>query len=178
MTGQADRVKQAATGDYAWDAGDIEVSSVRDLDREGCRFFRATNTAQAGRQPAEYVTLPDGRIIGGQGTDTSRAATLLQSCGAGAPAQWWAQVITRYSGRVGGVVVDPVNAPSAIRKIREAGGDYAPPRLATDAGSTSIVFYAMHYERGMPYEVKATLSDGALSVDARELAPDPDEGGK
>ncbi|MCK6550550.1 hypothetical protein L6R52_32230, partial [Myxococcota bacterium] len=100
------------------------------------------------------------------------AATVLRTCGRGAPAEWWAQVVTRLSGRVRGVVVDPVNAPSAIRKLRAAGREWAPPALKVGPGSTTLTFFTIEYERGVPYEVVAKLpSRGELTVELRELTP-------
>jgi hypothetical protein len=162
-------IKNAAAKDHGWNAGDVQVGTVERLNRNGCSFFRATNSAQMGRQPAEYAVLPDGKVVGSAG-----AARVLKECGKDAPAEWWAQVITRFSGKVSGIVVDPKNAPSALRKIREAGGEYSPPKLVTERGSTSVTFYTIQYEEGLPYEVKAALtSTGTLAVDSKKLLPKP-----
>ena len=167
---QVSAIESAVTTDYGWNPGDVQVDAVSRLDRNGCMFYRASNTARLDSQPAEYVVLPDGQLVGAGGTS---AATVLQACGKNAPAEWWAQVITRFSGKVRGVVADPETTPSALRKIREAGGEYAPPTLTTDAGSTKITFYTMHYELSTPYEVKAVLSgDGALRIDTRKIVPE------
>jgi len=166
---QVSAIESAVTTDHGWNPGDVQIGSVSRLDRNGCMFYRATNTARLDSQPAEYVALPDGQVVGAGETS---AATVLQACGKDAPAEWWAQVITRFSDKVRGVVADPETTPSALRKIREAGGEYTPPTLSTDAGSTKITFYTMHYEESAPYEVKAVLSsDGTLRVDTRKVVP-------
>lgn len=170
---QVRAVKTAAATEREWDPSDITVGSVSDLDRGGCAFYRASNEAQLDSQPTHYAVLPDGQVVGSVATDPSALAAVLRACGHDAPAEWWAQVITRFSGEVGGVVVDPETAPSAVRKIREAGAEYAPPTLVTDSGSTTVTFYVMHYEEGTPYRVTAVLSgDGTLRVDRSEPGPD------
>lgn len=168
--GESNAVKKAAVKDYGWDAGDVQVSAVNKLDRDHCSFFRATNTAQKDRAPAEYVVLPNGEVAG-----SKKAAAVLKACGRGAPAEWWAQVVTRLSGEVRGVVVDPQHAPSALRKIRAAGGEWSPPELRSTTSSTTVSFYTIQYEEGVPYAVSAALSNkGALTVESRKLvAPAP-----
>jgi hypothetical protein len=37
--GQAGAIKRAATRDLDWRAGDVEVSAVEGLDRNGCAFY-------------------------------------------------------------------------------------------------------------------------------------------
>lgn len=164
-TGESHAVKNAAAKDFGWDPGDVQVATVGKLDRNNCTFFRATNTAQKDRAPAEYAVLPNGEVVGAK-----NAAAVLNACGRGAPAEWWAQVVTRLSGEVRGVVVDPKNAPSALRKIRAAGNEWSPPALRSTGTSTTVSFYTIHYEEGAPYEVNAALSaSGALTVETRKL---------
>lgn len=156
-------VLRTAVKEHGWKPGDVRIGAVEKLERNGCSFYRATNTAQVGRPPSEYALLPNGEIVGANG-----AEKVLRACGKDAPAEWWAQVVTRLSGKVRGLVVAPRSAPTAVRKMRAAGKEWTPPKMVAAAGTTSLVFYTMHYEEGVPYEVKVALpAKGALSVTSK-----------
>lgn len=166
---QPDAVKAAVAQQLGWDQGDIEVGRVEKLDRGGCRFYRASNPARIDAAPVEYAFLPDGSLLGGDREQArARVGTLLQACGSDAPADWWAQVVSRFAG-TGGVVVDE-NAPSAIRRLRKAGiADHA-PGLRRDGDSIVLTYFSNDYELGRTREVTATLdAQGRLSVESKEI---------
>src|SRR5690606_22679726 len=103
-----------------------------------CRFLRATQRTRPGSHAAQFALLPGDRLVDSFAADGASADAILRACGASAPAEWWAQVVTRFGG-VGGVLVDPETSPSALRKIREAGHEYAPPAL--DDARRTITFF-------------------------------------
>lgn len=164
-----DAVKAAAAQHAGWDPADVQVGQVEGLDRGGCRFYRASNPSRTDAAPIEYATLPDGTLVGGDAAQArERIGAVLQSCGRGAPATWWAQVVSRYAGS-GGVLVDE-NAGSAIRRLREAGIQDHAPQLRSDGPATVLVYYTHDYERGRTQEVTATLdAGGRLSVQSRGI---------
>lgn len=143
-------------------AADVELSAEPELDFGGCRFLRATHRARPGSHSGQFALLPDDRMVDSFAADGASADAILRACGAQAPAEWWARVVTRFGG-VGGVLVDPGNAPSGVRKIREAGETYAPPTL--DGARRTITFFVIHYEENRPYKVQARLADaGGLEI--------------
>src|SRR5688500_9791709 len=166
---QPDAVKAAAAQQRGWDQGDIEVGRVEKLDRGGCRFYRASNPARTDAAPVEYAFLPDGSLVGGDREQTkARVGALLQACGSDAPADWWAQVVSRFAG-TGGLVVDE-NAPSAIRRLRKAGIQDPAPSLRRDGDSTVLTYFSNDYELSRTREVTATLdAQGRLSVESKEI---------
>jgi hypothetical protein len=164
---QPDAVKAAVAQQLGWDQGDIEVGRVEKLDRGGCRFYRASNPARIDAGPVEYVFLPDGSLVGGD-REQANVGALLQACGSDAPADWWAQVVSRFAG-TGGLVVDE-NAPSAIRRLRKAGIQDHAPSLRRDGDSTVLTYFSNDYERSRTREVTATLdAKGRLSVESKEI---------
>jgi len=166
---QPDAVKAAVAEQRGWDQGDIEVGRVEKLDRGDCRFYRASNPARADAAPAEYAFLPDGTLVGGDREQAAaRVGALLQACGSDAPADWWAQVVSRFAG-TGGLVVDE-NAPSAIRRLRKAGIQDHAPSLRRDGDATVLTYFSNDYERSRTHEVTATLdAQGRLSVESKEI---------
>ncbi|ALN79813.1 hypothetical protein [Lysobacter antibioticus] len=162
-------VSAAAVRDHGWSKDQIEVGSTQALDLGGCRFYRVSNRARAGQQPADYAVLPDGSLVSGtQAGGASGAEAVLRSCGQNAPAEWWAQVVSRFA-PVGGVMVDE-NAPSAIRRIRKSGASSYAPTLRPDGNAKVLTFYSNDYERSTTYRVTATLdAAGKLSVDKAAL---------
>lgn len=166
---QPDAIKAAAAQQRGWDQGDIEVGRVEKLDRGGCRFYRASNPARIDARPVEFAFLPDGTLVGGDREQAvARAGALLQACGSDAPADWWAQVVSRFAG-TSGVVVDE-NAPSAIRRLRKAGIEDHAPSLRRDGDSTVLTYFSNDYELSRTREVTATLdTQGRLSVESKEI---------
>lgn len=164
-----DAIRAAAARVQGWDADAIEVGTVEKLDRDGCRFYRASHPGQLDASPVEFAVLPDGRVVGGDRDAAKQGiGDVLKACGETATADWWAQVVSRYAG-TGGVVVDD-DAPSAIRRIRGAGiADHA-PSLRQDGTSTVLTYFSHDYERSRTQAVTATLdAAGALSVESREV---------
>ena len=169
MSKEAQRAAKARVAEaLGGSAADVELSAEPELDFGGCRFLRATHRARPGSHSGQFAVLPDDRMVDSFAADGASADAILRACGAQASAEWWAQVVTRFGG-VGGVLVDPQNAPSALRRIREAGETYAPPTL--DGARRAITFFVIHYEENRPYKVQAQLADaGGLKITRTPLA--------
>lgn len=160
-----ERVAQALGGS----ASDVELSAVPELDFGGCHFLRATHRKRHGSTPGQFAVLPDRSVVDSFAADGASAEAILRHCGESATPEWWAEVVTRFGG-IGGVLVDPKNAPSAIRRIGEAGESYAAP--AFDAARRAVTFFVIHYEENKPYKVEARLADTA-GIDIRRTRLDP-----
>ena len=159
------RVAEALGGSTA----DVELSAEPELDFGGCHFLRATHRARPGSHSGHFAILPDDRVVDSFAEHSASADAILRACGAQASAEWWAQVVTRFGG-IGGVLVDPKNAPSAVRKIQQAGEAYAPPAL--DANRRAITFFVIHYEENHPYKVRAQLDDASgIQISRTRLEP-------
>lgn len=166
-------VVAAVARDHGWSQDQIEVGSVDALSVGGCEVYRVSNRARLDSQPVHYAALPDGTLVNGSsqrdGDGDSGAAAVLRACGQNAPAEWWAQVVSRFA-PVGGVMVDD-HAPSAIRRIRQSGADSYQPVLQPKDGAKVLTFYSNDYERSTTYRVTATLdAGGSLRIDKAALA--------
>lgn len=156
-------VQQAAARDHGWRLADVKVGELKDLKRGGCAFFRASDPTRLDQAPADYAVLPSGQVAQDVGQ-------VLRKCGQGAPAEWWAQVIARLGG-VRGILVDQ-HAPSALRKLRAAGAEWAPPALKATRAGTALRFFTTDYESGAVFQVQATLpSLGPLVVEQEQVVP-------
>lgn len=164
-----DAIKNAAADLRGWDKNRIEVGNVSKLDREGCRFYRASYPGRADASPVEYAMLQDGRLIGGE-REKAKAMIggLLQQCGQNASPEWWAQVVSRYAG-TGGVPVTE-NTGAAIRQLKNAGiPDYMPTLIRQD-GRTVVTYFTYNYDRGATSKVTAVLdAGGQLTVSAERI---------
>lgn len=160
-----ERVAEALGGS----ASDVSLSAEPDLDVGGCRFLRATHRKRPGTASGQFAVLPDERVVDSFAGQGASAEAILRHCGSGATPHWWAEVVTRFGG-VGGVLVDPKNAPSAVRRIGEAGEVYAAP--AFDASGRAVTFFVIHYDENTPFKIEARLADGA-GIDIRRTRLTP-----
>jgi hypothetical protein len=160
-----ERVAQALGGSPS----DVELSAEPALDLGGCHFLRATHRKRLGTASGQFAVLSDDRVVDSFAADGASAEAILRHCGTNATPDWWAEVVTRFGG-VGGVLVDPKNAPSAIRRISEAGETYAAP--AFDASRRAVTFFVIHYEENKPYKVEARLPDTA-GIEIRRTRLEP-----
>lgn len=157
---QITKVKESVAQANGWPLHEIEVAEVHGLRQAGCTFYRAYNPEYMDLAPTDRAVLPDGQVA-------EDAAEVLRECGTDAPAAWWAGVVDRLGG-VPGLLVD-AHAPSAIRKIRAAGGDWT-PSLEVHADGATVDFFTVDYEASAVFQVKATLPrEGALIVEQRGL---------
>ena len=160
-----ERVVQALGGS----ASEVELSAESELDHGGCHFLRATHRKRPGTASGQFAVLPDQRVVDSFAENGASAEAILRQCGDDAAPEWWAEVVTRFGG-VGGVLVDPKNAPSAVRRIADAGETYAPPML--EASGRAVTFFVIHYEENAPYRIEARLADGA-GIDIRRTRLTP-----
>lgn len=167
---RAAEVTAAVARDHGWSKDQIVVGSMDALSVGGCEVYRVSNRARLDSQPVHYAVLPDGTLVSGsQRGGDSGAEAVLRACGQNAPAEWWAQVVSRFA-PVGGVMVDD-HAPSAIRRIRQSGAASYQPVLQPKDGAKVLTFYSNDYERSTTYRVTATLdAAGKLSIDKSALA--------
>lgn len=165
-----DRIVAAAAKDQRWNAAQVKLVPKAELDREGCAFYAAVAEDRAAPAPGYFGLLPDGRVAGIDLRGDDAAAVLLASCGRDAPADWWATVVARFSGSIGGSVLTQEGNPYGIRRVRERGATFAPPALTRSPAGAELAFFSYDAELKQPYQVRAMLSpDGKLKVESRAL---------
>jgi hypothetical protein len=165
-----DRIVAAAAKDQHWNAAKVKLMPKEELDRPGCSFYVAVPEDRAVPAPGYFGLLPDGRVAGIDVRGDDAAAALLNACGKEAPADWWANVVVRFSGSIGGSVLTADGNPYGIRKVRERGGSFAPPALSRGPAGAELVFFSYDAELQVPYQVHAQLSaEGKLRIDSKAL---------
>jgi hypothetical protein len=169
-TSTRDRIVAAAARDHRWNAADVDVRDNAELDRGACRFFLAVNAKVPSHDVGNYAQLGDGRVAGVDVSGNDAAAAILKACGADAPADWWASVVARFSGDVGGLVLTADGNPFAIKKIRDAGVDFKPPALTRSGDAATLTFFTMDIGANRAFLATATLSaSGVLTVQTKPV---------
>jgi hypothetical protein len=166
-----ERITAAMGEAYQWRADEVDVRES-DLSPAGtCRFYRATNRARMDAGAVHVAVTPDDALIAAS-NDATAAADVLHRCGAQAPAEWWAEVVSRFSGRAAGKVVLPDDKLS-VNLVEATGEPYAAPRLARDASGTTLHYFVLQ-RAIVPASVEATLdAKGGLSLRVNVLKRDP-----
>ncbi|HST44433.1 MAG TPA: hypothetical protein VLK29_04320 [Luteimonas sp.] len=144
-----------------WAADDIELLPDTRLDRGGCTFHAALHRKTLDAPSLALATLPDGSVVAAG--DSAGAVRVLDRCGADAPPEWWAEVVSRFAEGAAGKVVRPSNAAD-IEAIEQRGGRYRAPDLGRDGDATVLTFHVIQSEPKRPAAVTATLSGGRLTV--------------
>lgn len=162
-----DRVQDLAEREVG-DVGEVEVHDPEQLG--DCELYAVSLVDVLDFWPPEYAVLPDDRILSSWDSTTTDAADILRECAEGEPAEQWARVVERFSGKGSGIVVGPDDVGSAERKIEEAGQTYAAPKLEPTAGGRELTYFSRNFEVGTVYHVVAVISDDwTLDVAATEL---------
>lgn len=166
-----DRARDAAAQRRGWKPATVRVKHVQRLSRDGCAVYAAMPTDRTAHAAAYFAELADGRLAGDDPRGDAAAAAVLRACGHGAPADWWAQIVSSFGDSVGGAVLTADGDPYAIRRLRERGVAFEPPALKAGAGgATELRFFAVEPDRDALLHVLARLgADGRLEVERREL---------
>lgn len=172
-TMHASNTQERAAAATGWKAEDIDLLDNGALNRAGCRFYNAVHKHQMDGVTVELAELPDGNVVAsapGHGGATAAAASILSQCGADAPADWWAEVVARFSGEARGRVVKSSDAAYDIGEIEKRGAKFHAPTLERDGTATRLSYYAIRYEPSQPFRVSAILSNPTtLSVTCEAL---------
>lgn len=152
------KIAEAAGAEYGWKLEEVRTDEVERLRRSSCSFYTAANAVRPLSYQANYAVLPKDEVIGI--SDPDAAAKILDTCSAGAPADWWAEIITRFHGDLGGGIVlsDEQVRPDITRKLMQAGMKFTPPAFGDDKQSVS--FLLLEPETYILYRVQATRSAG------------------
>ncbi|MEN4903164.1 hypothetical protein [Luteimonas sp. TWI1437] len=166
-TDRHDALLEAATA-AGTHGEDIEILRNTRLNHAGCQFHTALVKDRFDAPERALATLPDGTVVAAG--DAAGLARLLSTCGADAPADWWADVVARFADAVEGKAVHARNAAD-IEAIAALGGAYAAPSLERTGAGAVLRFVAIAYEPTRAAEVVARLQgDAAIEVTATPVA--------
>lgn len=148
-----------------WKANEFEIEEEESLNRGSCSFYTALSKVQM------LSFLPNYAVISGETVvsirDKQAVSKILNACGSDASADWWAEIVTRYSQELGnGAVLTNANEfPNVIARIRDAKKEFAPPKFSDEAGGKTVNFILLEGEAMLVYFVKATRAkDGNVTV--------------
>jgi len=152
------KIAEAVHTEYGWELAEVRVDEVERLRRQSCSFYTTASTQRPLSYQANYAVLPGNQVIGL--STEGAAAKILDACSAGASADWWAEIITRFHPDTGGGIVlsDEDVRPDIVRKLTQAGQTFAPPAFGPDKKSVS--FLLLNPETYVLYRVQATRTAG------------------
>jgi hypothetical protein len=152
------KIAKAAAEEHGWKLDEVRVDEVERLRRPSCSFYTAAHTVLPLSYQSNYALLAGEQVIGVG--DGNVVAKILDGCAAGAPAEWWAEIVTRFHRDLGGGVVlrDEKTKPDLVRKMIEAGKTFTTPAL--DKGKQSLTFLLLNPETYALYRIQATRSAG------------------
>ena len=152
-----------------WKADEFEIEEEEFLNRGSCSFYTALSKVQMLSFLPNYAMISGETVVSVR--DKQAVSKILNACGSDAPADWWAEIVTRYSQELGnGVVLTNANEfPNVIAKIRAAKKEFAPPKFSDEAGGKTVNFIVLEGEAMLVYFVKATRGkDGSVKVTKSE----------
>ena len=148
------KIAEAVHAEYGWKVEEVEINEVERLRRSSCAFFTTASKVRPLSYQPNYAVLRGTEVIGIG--DHEAASKILDVCSEDAPADWWAEIITRFHQDVGGGVVlsDESVRPDVVRKLAKAGKSFTPPTF--DDSKSSVSFLLLDPEAYIVYSVKAT----------------------
>lgn len=152
------KIAEAAAEENGWKADEVRVDEVERLRRPACAFYAARHKVQ----PLSYVrnfALLGGQQIMGVG-DAKGVAKILDTCSGDAPADWWAEIVTRFHPDLGGGIVlhDENTRLDIPQKLKQAGRTFVRPTL--DKAKQSLNYLILNPETRVVYNIQATRSGG------------------
>lgn len=165
-----DKIIDAVHSEQGWKKEDVRVDEVDTLRRGGCTFYTAGHKVRPLNYQLNYAVLPGEVVV--SGADDKAVSKILDTCGADAPARWWADIITRFHKDLGsGLVLENASEnAAAVRKVQAAKKEFVPPAFSNDAGGKTVTYFLLDPEAFIVYSVKATRkSDGTVTVNKNEL---------
>ena len=152
------KIAEAVNAEYGWKLEEVELNEVERLRRSSCEFFTASSKVRPLSYQPNYAVLRGSEVIGAG--DHDAPSKILDACSADAPADWWAEIITRFHHDVGGGIVlsDESVRPDIVRRLAKAGKPFTPPAFGD--GKQSVSFLLLNPEAYILYSVKATRAPG------------------
>ncbi len=161
------KIEEAAAEENGWKVDEVRVEELEGLRRPSCSFYSAGHKVRPISYLSNYALLGGDRVI--SAGDGAVVAKILDTCANGAPAEWWAEIVTRFHRDLGNGIVlrSEETRPDITRKLRAAGKAFAPPVL--DAQKNSLSYLLLEPEAHVLYQVQATRSGGSVEVVENEV---------
>jgi len=166
------KIAEAVHAEYGWKVDEVRVDEVERLRSGACSFYTAVSTKRPLSYQPNYAVLAGNQVIGL--STEGAAAKILDACSAGASADWWAEIITRFHPDLGSglVLSDKETRPDIVRKLTQAGQTFTPPAFGADKKSVS--FLLLNPETYVLYRVEAKrTAAGAVEVVTTKLLGKP-----
>lgn len=164
-----DKIVKLAHEEQDWKKEEVEVQEDESLQRGSCSFYIASNNVWPLPYRLYYAVVPGDTVI--SQSDDHAVNKILDTCGSDAPADWWAEIVTRFDQELGSGVVltDEDEYPEVVDKIRDAKKEFAPPKFSDEASGKTVSFIVLDGEALLIYFVKATRAkDGNVTVTKSE----------
>ena len=165
-----DKIANMVHDEQGWKTQDVRVDEVEELRRAKCSIYTAGHKVRPISYQLNYAALPGDTVV--SVADDRAVGKILDACGADAPAEWWADIITRFHKDLGAglVLENEKENPGAIRKIQAAKKEFAPPKFSSEAGGKAVTYYLLDPEAFIVYSVKAIRNkDGSVTVEKADL---------
>jgi hypothetical protein len=156
-------IAEEARAEHGWKVEEMRVDEVERLRRQSCSFYTVGQTVRPVPYEANYALIGGRQVVGAGDGDT--AARILDACGAGAPADWWAEIVARFHRDVGNgiVLTDEQRRPDITRQLAAAGRTFERPALAD--GRLPLTFLLLNPETYIVYRIQAVRNaNGAVEV--------------
>lgn len=162
-------IAEEARAEHGWEVDEVRVDEVERLRRPSCAFYTVGHTVRPLSYQANYALIKGNEIV--RTGDGSAVAKILDACSEGAPAEWWAEIVTRFHRDLGSGIVlrDENTRPDVTRKLAAAGQKFEPPVI--DEAKQSLSFLLLNPETYVLYRVQAKRgAGGAVEVVKNRVA--------
>ena len=160
-----EKIAKTVEAQRGWKANEFEIEEEESLNRGSCSFYTALSKVQMLSYLPNYAVISGETVVSVR--DKQAVSKILSACGSDAPADWWAEIVTRYSQELGnGVVLTNANEfPNVIARMRDAKKEFAPPKFSDDPNGKTVSFALLEGEAMLVYFVTATRAkDGNVTV--------------
>lgn len=167
-----EKISKIIQAERGWKADEIEIEEEESLKRGSCSFYTALSNVRMLSYLPNYAVISGDTVVGI--SDKQAVSKILNACGSDAPAEWWAEIVTRYSQELGNglVLKNEKEHTDAIAIIKAAKKDFAPPTFSEDAGGKTVTYFLLEGEAYIVYLVQATHGkDGNVTVKKTMLNP-------
>jgi hypothetical protein len=165
-----EKIIQAVHTDQGWKENEIRVDEVDRLRKDSCSFYTAGHKVRPLSYQVNYAVLKGSTIV--SIADEKAVSKIIDTCGSGADAVWWAEIVTRFHPDLGSGVVlhDAKQKPAVTRKIQAAKKEFKQPALTEEGGNKILTYYLLEPESLAVYTVKAIRNpDGTFTVERNSI---------
>jgi hypothetical protein len=167
-----EKIAKIIQAEHGWKADEIEIEEEESLKHGSCSFYTAVSNVRMLSYLLNYAVISADTVIGI--SDDHAVSKILNACGSDAAAEWWAEIVTRFSQELGNglVLKSDKEHTDAIAIIKDAKREFAPPKFSDDSGAKTVTYFLLEGEAYIVYLVQATRGkDGNVTVKTTMLKP-------